>query len=479
MRRPLLVLLLTAAATAVATGCPPVVRAAVPAPATGTVVHGSVEVAGKRVPLPSGAWLVAGVSDETVALRHKERETVLPVVGAVLFRLKGGGVDAFAFIHANAQPGERGWGLPRDCLRTDIPFTRTAFASNTDGLCVFVNHVVTGSGPAASPAWTAALALARARGWSLPYEWLMAGVRVADRMDILDVRYHFDPALFGVTETAERPPPDWASSPWAAARVVASAAPGGTMAGETTAGDTTAPLPATATATASTPEPAPVPAPVPAVTGPWQMAAGDLRGAWQRLKDIHLWGGEKAGEPSVASAISDEDVRRKTAVAALSTWADIAGSLVLASFQGHSADVPAPDALPPDAGALALERRRDQLDAMLSSGALTPEQEEAVTAAMDSGPGTGRDWSDLSPWELTAYKLSTWTSIAFVKSVAIKYLIFQDFWLVLAMQATSTGISSLRFVVNDLTWHYLGVSGDEDDKKKPRVVEFTTAGIDG
>ena len=71
-----------------------------------------------------------------------------------------------------------------------------------------------------SPAWVEALQLARVRGWALPETWLMAGFRITNRHDLLDMRYHLNPESGGF-------PPDrgeWATSGWSPASV-AQAAP--------------------------------------------------------------------------------------------------------------------------------------------------------------------------------------------------------------------------------------------------------------
>ncbi|CAK0780034.1 hypothetical protein CCP2SC5_90033 [Azospirillaceae bacterium] len=49
------------------------------------------------------------------------------------------------------------------------------------------------SGVSEAKAWRIAQRMAHRYGWRLPHTWLMAGFRISDSRDVLDVRYYFDP----------------------------------------------------------------------------------------------------------------------------------------------------------------------------------------------------------------------------------------------------------------------------------------------
>ncbi|CAK0746643.1 hypothetical protein CCP1ISM_2530001 [Azospirillaceae bacterium] len=69
-----------------------------------------------------------------------------------------------------------------------------------------------------APVWRQARRLAETEGWRLPGTWLMAGYRVADLHDVLDVRYHFNPDLLAPGIEAN-PATAWSSSPWVPERL--------------------------------------------------------------------------------------------------------------------------------------------------------------------------------------------------------------------------------------------------------------------
>jgi uncharacterized membrane protein len=169
------------------------VNGAMSAGAGAGTVRDRLEIGGKQVPLPEGEWRLAAHAFENV----------VPALGAdgmveqvVLFRVAAGSVDAFVVVQANAVSGSHGWGLTADCSRSGAALARTVFNGDADGLCVFSFPVTTapvtaGSEPLVPRMWTAAIDLARAEGWELPARWLMGGIRLSTRSDMIDVRYHF------------------------------------------------------------------------------------------------------------------------------------------------------------------------------------------------------------------------------------------------------------------------------------------------
>ena len=193
-------------------GAADVLAPARPAPEP-TVYVGSVELAGRHIPLPEGAWLQAGASNDSAGLAETRPYGAIETV--VLFKLVERTVASFITIRANSLPVEGGWGTAAECSRDDIHFVSVFYLSAHEGLCGFVNHVMTAREAGSSPAWVSALQLARVRGWALPESWLMAGFRITNRHDLLDLRYHLNPERGGFLSDQAQ----WATSAWSPASV--------------------------------------------------------------------------------------------------------------------------------------------------------------------------------------------------------------------------------------------------------------------
>jgi len=160
---------------------------------------------GKQIPLPAGDWQVAG-SIRTVA-DGAGQTLPAPVATVVLVQVEAGTVTAFIMIHTNVSPARRGWGAAAACYRTGLYAAVPNAGTQGDVSCSFAARVslavpVGAMEPPSSPAWQGARALAVARGWNVPEGWLMAGARVGDREDFVDVRYHFDPGRRVLPATA-------------------------------------------------------------------------------------------------------------------------------------------------------------------------------------------------------------------------------------------------------------------------------------
>jgi uncharacterized membrane protein len=78
--------------------------------------------------------------------------------------------------------------------------------------CFFVQPTYAPASAAGPETWQQARRLAASSRLALPELWLTAGFRISDRQDLVDARFHFDPALFmgAAAETARRPQ-DWAT----------------------------------------------------------------------------------------------------------------------------------------------------------------------------------------------------------------------------------------------------------------------------
>ena len=151
---------------------------------------------GKQIPLPAGDWQKVGSAlTATDAVGHP---VPAPVMSVVLFRVEQGIVTAFVTVYTNLRPARQGWGAAAACRRTDLYAATPGVDHGDDVSCSFAAPVfaVTPAAPnhpPSSPAWALALAQAQEHGWSLPETWLMAGARVGDREDFIDIRYHFNP----------------------------------------------------------------------------------------------------------------------------------------------------------------------------------------------------------------------------------------------------------------------------------------------
>ena len=175
--------------------------------AIGSALNTMLELRGKQILLPEGDWVVAGhgyeVVPELTDLAYGAVESV------VLFKTDGKKVSAFVIAHRNVIPIEDGWGSASECARADIPLALTYDAEEGHTFCGFVATVDTSRADDSATSWKNAVAFAQAHGLTLPKEWRMAGFRLSNRSDVVDVRYHFDPAL--------RPRPDAAAEPSATA----------------------------------------------------------------------------------------------------------------------------------------------------------------------------------------------------------------------------------------------------------------------
>ncbi|HSZ92098.1 MAG TPA: DUF2061 domain-containing protein [Acetobacteraceae bacterium] len=147
----------------------------------------------KQIPLPTGEWLVAGIGTQPFTM---------PALGAfgtiqtaVLFLPRGNHVDAVLEVNANTIPVNDGWGRTKACADGDQFLVLTRYKTGWETSCTFVQPTQFGADSAGPPAWEQARDFARKAEFEMPRVWLTAGFRVSDRQDIIDARFHFDPAL--------------------------------------------------------------------------------------------------------------------------------------------------------------------------------------------------------------------------------------------------------------------------------------------
>jgi hypothetical protein len=159
-----------------------------------------LDLRGKQIPLPEGDWVLAGDGYEQVPELNDLAYGAIESV--VLFKIDDNAVTAFVIAHRNVIPIEDGWGSASECARADIPLSLTYDAEEGHTFCGFVAAVDTTQPGTSAPSWKNAAAFARDHNLTLPARWQMAGFRLSDRNDVVDVRYHFDPAL---RQTGRRP----------------------------------------------------------------------------------------------------------------------------------------------------------------------------------------------------------------------------------------------------------------------------------
>jgi uncharacterized membrane protein len=166
-------------------------------------------LAGKQVPLPNGEWTLAGLGTQPFDM---------PALGAygtiqtaVLLLTRGDHVDAVLEVNTNTIPVNDGWGRTKDCADAQQFMVINHYKTGWETSCAFVLPTRFDANSAGPPAWEQARGFARQAKLGMPDVWLTAGFRVSDRQDLIDARYHFDPALtIGASATELSHLADWA-----------------------------------------------------------------------------------------------------------------------------------------------------------------------------------------------------------------------------------------------------------------------------
>jgi hypothetical protein len=162
-------------------------------PAPGTAYSGILDLGDAQVPLPDGEWVMAGRGYDMVGDINDAAYGAIETY--VLFRLDGRKVTAFATVQHNLIPIETGWGVAGECVRTDLPLRVVFDGDEGHSRCAFAGEIDTGAGAPSPWFWKSALAYAANQNLALPQRWTMAGLRMSDRRDVVDVRYYFSPEL--------------------------------------------------------------------------------------------------------------------------------------------------------------------------------------------------------------------------------------------------------------------------------------------
>jgi uncharacterized membrane protein len=147
----------------------------------------------KQVPLPAGEWVVAGMGTQPFTM---------PALGAfgtiqtaVLFLATGNRIDAVLEVNTNTIPVNDGWGRTKYCADRNQFQLVTRYKTGWETSCAFVEATQFGADSVGPPAWEQARGFARKAKLTMTDLWLTAGFRISDRQDLMDVRFHFNPAL--------------------------------------------------------------------------------------------------------------------------------------------------------------------------------------------------------------------------------------------------------------------------------------------
>ena len=177
----------------------------------GDTVSGTVDIAGKSVPLPSGEHTVVEVGFASITQPEYGAQVVPedygPVRRVVLARVDDGVVSRLIEVVANTLAHPDGWGMSADCRRTDIYATLTRYKSGWDVSCLWVKPLQPGV-EETPPESEAVQAYAGGASATLPTFWIEAGFRVSNRQDLVDVRYRFAPVVGGAI-VPEADPKAW------------------------------------------------------------------------------------------------------------------------------------------------------------------------------------------------------------------------------------------------------------------------------
>jgi hypothetical protein len=195
-------------------------------PAIGIKLDGVLVLAGRQVPLPAGTWMLAGRSFEKVP--ELDNDAYGAIESEVLFRIEDDTVVAFIIANRNLLPVEDGWGTASECIGEDVrpPVVVTYDRSITHAFCAFAAPFDTAVEERTAGSWKAAVAYAEAQGLALPKHWLMAGFRLSNAQDVLDVRYNFAAALAEDSAAMEASPsPTRLAAEEALATIMPAAAP--------------------------------------------------------------------------------------------------------------------------------------------------------------------------------------------------------------------------------------------------------------
>ncbi len=393
-------------------------------PVPNRVLRDSVTVGEKQVPLPQGPWIVAAAS--YAPLPGSAPVMAAAVAEAVLFQVNRGRVASFVTVQTNAIAAPGDWGLARDCTRADIHYAVIHdFEPGSGGSCSFVNHVVMAAEPATGSTWDVASRFAASRGWAMPPAWIMAGFRISDEEDALDVRYFFNPAI--------------PAQP-AAVLPRAQATPSG----------------------------------LGPVALDWvRLQAREIRDAlvpppqhdprWEQSE----W----------APARMADDVPRQQAVAGLIRWTETMRGPIRLGLRKQITGMPAP-AMPwiDDGAAISPETalRLRRLEDVRNAGAI-PEERYRELRELLLRDNAGALAADTLPWELSLWKTVSWRALGSSLDLIISYIFTGSLGTAGGITVVGGAVNSVAYYGHELVWSLLG----RGLPPPMRIVDFAKVGLDG
>ena len=174
----------------------------------GDKVSQKILLGGKQIPLPVGEWVVAGLG--TQAFQMQALGAFGTIQTAVLFLTRGDRIASVLEVNTNTIPVNDGWGRTKACADDQQFMLVTHYKTGWETSCAFVVATRFGADSAGPPAWEQARGFAHDAKLTMPDLWLTAGFRVSDRQDLVDERFHFDPALtLGATAAKFSHLDDW------------------------------------------------------------------------------------------------------------------------------------------------------------------------------------------------------------------------------------------------------------------------------
>jgi hypothetical protein len=178
----------------------------------GTTVRDAVVLGSKQIPLPPGKW-------EVYASNEGQSSFSSPLNQLVLVNTENKRLPRAVALSTNVEGGARGygWNTMKACSRNDMHHRLTE--DDTPGgrqACWFINHTRMTRTNKTPRVLRAALDRVIAKGRPLPLTSVYVGMRVADSLDYLTIRYYFNPESDGFA------PPrvtTWRSNDWHRDRV--------------------------------------------------------------------------------------------------------------------------------------------------------------------------------------------------------------------------------------------------------------------
>jgi len=177
----------------------------------GDKIQGHLKLQEKQIPLPRGQWTVVGIGAQS--WQNEAIGAFGTIQSMILVQTNGKQVTAVAEVNTNAIPVTDGWGLTASCNKAQQLLLVTRYRTGWELSCFFIEptSLASEAGPAT---WRDARLQLSKSGLILPPLALTVGFRTSDRQDLVDLRLHFDPAMFpGISGKVATSPEAWLPEP--------------------------------------------------------------------------------------------------------------------------------------------------------------------------------------------------------------------------------------------------------------------------